>query len=121
MIKGVHAMLYSTDAAKTRAFFRDVLGLPHYDSDGGGWLIFTPPEADIGVHPGAGTGHAVSFYCDDIRSTVAELEARGAKFTLRPGSGQASPVKEEDWGFVAVLEVPGAGEVDLYQPKYARG
>jgi catechol 2,3-dioxygenase-like lactoylglutathione lyase family enzyme len=109
MIKGVHAMLYSTDAEKTRAFFRDVMGLPNFDS-GDGWLIFTPPEADIGVHPGDRTGHSISFYCDDINATVEQLKAKGANFT--------KPVWEEEWGYVATLEVPGAGEVDIYQPKY---
>ena len=112
MIKGVHAMLSSTDAAKTRAFFRDVMGLPFYDSDGQGWLMFTPPEADVGVHPAERPGHSISFYCDDLQATVAELKAKGATFL--------QPVREEDWGFVAMLEVPGAGEVELYQPKYGK-
>lgn len=112
MIKGVHALLYSTDAEKTRAFFRDVVGFSYTDA-GGGWLIFDAPEADLGVHPGDGSMHAISFYCDDLTATVADLKAKGASFP--------QPVREEEWGFVTTLAVPGAGEVDLYQPKYGKG
>ena len=51
MINGLHAMIFSTDAAADRAFLRDVLGFPYVDS-GGEWLIFKMPPAEIGVHPG---------------------------------------------------------------------
>ena len=50
MITGVHAMFYSNDAAATRAFLRDKLGLPATDV-GDGWLIYDFKEADMGVHP----------------------------------------------------------------------
>ena len=49
-IKGVHALFYTTEPDAARAFLRDKLGLPAYDS-GDGWLIFHAPEADIGCHP----------------------------------------------------------------------
>ncbi len=39
MITAVHTLIYTDDAPATRAFFRDVLGLPSVDT-GGGWLIF---------------------------------------------------------------------------------
>ena len=50
MIRGMHAMFYSTEAEKLRAFLRDKLGLAATDV-GEGWLIFDAPEADLGVHP----------------------------------------------------------------------
>ena len=50
MIRGMHAMFYSSDAEGLRAFLRDKLGLKGTDV-GGGWLIFDAPEADLGVHP----------------------------------------------------------------------
>jgi catechol 2,3-dioxygenase-like lactoylglutathione lyase family enzyme len=89
MIQGVHMMFYSSQAAELRAFLRDKLGFPFTDV-GEGWLIFDLPEADMGVHPSdeshdhsrAGT-HAISFYCDDIRGTVAELKRKGVEFTMR--------------------------------------
>lgn len=51
---------------------------------GEGWLIFDLPEGDLGIHPTdpgqAGGGHDVSFYCDDIHGTVADLKSRGVEF-----------------------------------------
>lgn len=86
MIKGVHTMFYSSEPEALRAFIPDKLGFPHTDV-GGGWLIFDLPEADMGCHPAeaddAGT-HDISFYCDDIERTVAELRARGVEFIDAP-------------------------------------
>ena len=84
MIRGVHTMFYSSDAEATRAFLRDKLRFPHTDV-GSGWLIFDLPEADMGCHPagpapGATAGtHDISFYCDDIHKTMAELAARSPR------------------------------------------
>ena len=47
MIRGMHAMFYSSEAEALRAFLRDKLGLKGTDV-GGGWLIFDAPEADLG-------------------------------------------------------------------------
>jgi hypothetical protein len=44
MIRGVHAMFYTSEPEALRAFLRDKLGLPATDM-GGGWLIFDLPEA----------------------------------------------------------------------------
>ena len=45
MITGAHAIVFSPEAAKVRAFFKDVLELPSVDA-GGGWLIFALPPAE---------------------------------------------------------------------------
>ena len=81
-IFGTHALLYTSEPEQVRAIFRDVFGFPHVDA-GDGWLIFDLPEADMGVHPadpdhpgGAAGTHNVSFYCDDVAKTVAELKAK---------------------------------------------
>ncbi len=117
MIRGMHAMFYSSEAAALRAFFRDKLGFSSTDV-GEGWLIFDVPEADLGCHPadpehGAPSGtHDISFYCDDIESTVAELTGRGVEFT--------GPVQDHGYGFVTHFIVPGGFQVQLYQPKYAK-
>ena len=120
MIRGVHPMFYSDDASGLRAFLRDKLGLPGVDV-GGGWLIFQLPEADMGVHP-TQPGEAgeppsgtpdISFYCDDIRATVAELEAKGVEFT--------HPVEDHGYGLVTHFRAPGGLELQLYQPIYSRG
>jgi catechol 2,3-dioxygenase-like lactoylglutathione lyase family enzyme len=118
MIRGVHTMFYSSDPAATRAFFRDQLGFPATDV-GEGWLIFDLPEADLGCHPAdpeegapSGTPH-ISFYCDDIKQTVAELTAKGVEFT--------GPVEDHGYGFVTHFQVPGGFAIQLYQPKYTKG
>ena len=73
-------------ARGTARFLRDKLGFPAVNL-GEGWLIFDLPEADMGCHPADETGgapsgtHNISFYCDDIEETVAELQARGVEFT----------------------------------------
>jgi catechol 2,3-dioxygenase-like lactoylglutathione lyase family enzyme len=110
-IKGVHALFYTTEPEKAREFLRDKLGLPAYDS-GGGWLIFTPPEGDVGCHPSDRAGHGISFYCDDIEATTKELSARGVQFS--------APPREEEWGRVTAFELPGGGPVELYEPKYRK-
>jgi predicted enzyme related to lactoylglutathione lyase len=114
MIRGLHAMYYSSQAAELRAFFRDKLGLKGTDV-GEGWLIFDAPEADLGVHPTdeneppSGTAD-ISFYCDDIQSTVREMKSRGVEFTTE--------IEDHGYGFVTFFKVPGDFKIQLYQPKY---
>lgn len=117
MIRGMHAMYYSSQPNELRAFLRDKLSLPGTDV-GGGWLFFDAPEADLGVHPtdanGPPSGTAdISFYCDDIEQTVRELKGRGVEFT--------QPVEDRGYGLVTFFQAPGNFQVQLYQPKYAKG
>ncbi len=116
MIKGMHAMYYSSQAAELRAFLRDKLGLAGTDV-GEGWLIFDAPEADLGVHltevGGVPSGTSdISFYCDEIHATVEELRRRGVEFTRE--------IEDRGYGFVTYFKVPGDFQVQLYQPKYAK-
>ena len=116
MIRGMHALLYSSQAEALRAFLKDKLGLAGTDI-GGGWLIFDAPEADLGVHPTEGSDVAsgtadISFYCDNIDQTVIELRARGVEFT--------QAVEDHGYGLVTFFKVPGDFEVQLYQPKYTK-
>lgn len=110
MIKGIHALIYATDAARTRAFFQDVLQLPSVDA-GEGWLIFALPPAELGIHPDeTKTFHALSLMCDDVEKTIAELRSKGVEFT--------QPVVDRGYGLVTALRIPGGGEMTLYQPKH---
>jgi catechol 2,3-dioxygenase-like lactoylglutathione lyase family enzyme len=115
-IRGLHAMFYSSDADALRAFLRDKLALPATDV-GEGWLIFDVPAADLGCHPTEGdppSGTAdLSFYCDDIETTVADLTAKGVEFE--------SGIVDHGWGLVTRLRVPGDFGIMLYQPKYSKG
>src|SRR6185436_1110752 len=104
MIRGVHTMFYSSEPEALRAFLRDKLRFPYTDV-GDGWLIFDLPEAEMGCHPadpgqGAPAGaHDISFYCDDIEATVAELKVRGVECT--------GPVVDRGYGLVTSFKMPG--------------
>lgn len=110
-------MFYSSDAAGLRNFLRDKLQLKANDI-GHGWLIFDIPEADLGCHPadeknGAPSGtHDISFYCDDIHTTVEELKANSVQFS--------GPVEDHGYGLVTHFIAPGNFEIQLYQPKYGK-
>jgi catechol 2,3-dioxygenase-like lactoylglutathione lyase family enzyme len=114
MITGTHALIYVGDADATRTFFRDVLDLPNVDA-GGGWLIFKLPPAELGIHPTgadeqASGAHRISLMCDDIEATVAELAAKGVRFT--------SPIEDQGYGLATVMVVPGGAELGLYEPRH---
>src|SRR5262249_58860463 len=96
---------------------RDERGFP-YRAGGEDWLTCGRPEADRGCHPAddrdgqrSGTHH-ISFYCDDIGKTVAELKARGVEFT--------EGVSDAGYGLVTHFKMPGGFQVQLYQPRYAK-
>jgi predicted enzyme related to lactoylglutathione lyase len=118
MIRGLHGLFYTSEPEAMRAFLRDKLRLPHTDV-GEGWLVFDLPEADLGVHPIDESGkppsgtHDVSFYCDDIQGTVADLRARGVTFT--------EEIADHGYGFVTYFTMPGGVKVQLYEPKYTKG
>jgi predicted enzyme related to lactoylglutathione lyase len=110
VITGVHAIVFTPDAGRLRAFFRDVLELPSVDA-GGGWLIFSLPPAELAAHPAEGEGrHELYMMCDDIEATIAELEAKGVELT--------GPVSDEGFGLMTAISLPGGGELGLYEPRH---
>ncbi len=117
MIRGVHTMYYTSEPEALRAFLRDKLGFPASDA-GGGWLIFDLPAADMGCHPvntpdGKPSGtHYVSFYCDDVVKTRAELAARGVEFV--------DEILDAGYGLATHFRVPGGFTLELYQPHYRK-
>jgi catechol 2,3-dioxygenase-like lactoylglutathione lyase family enzyme len=109
MIFGAHVIVYSKDAAADRSFFRDVLGFSSVDA-GHGWLIFALPPSELAVHPGEGdVGHELYFMCDDLPAEMVSLGDKGVP---------CSEVEEARWGSVTRIQLPGGGEVGLYQPKH---
>ena len=118
MILACHTLIYSDDADATRTFFKDVLGFPSIDAgtEDHSWLIFGTGPSELGVHPTAGEGyssprhHAISFIVDDLESTMAELRSKGAEFSSGPD--------DHGYGIVAMVQVPGADDVQLYQPRH---
>ncbi|MGD0787686.1 MAG: extradiol dioxygenase [Terracidiphilus sp.] len=109
MIIGAHVIVYSKNAEADRAFFRDVLGFKNVDA-GHGWLIFALPPGEAAVHPSDNNGaHELYFMCDDLKSEIASLSAKGVK---------CSGVQEQRWGSITRMRLPGGGEIGLYQPKH---
>jgi catechol 2,3-dioxygenase-like lactoylglutathione lyase family enzyme len=111
MITGLHAILYSPDADKIRAFLRDVLGFKSVDA-GHGWLIFAASPAELAAHPtdeGEKPRHELYLMCDDLKATVKELASKGV---------QCGAVMEARWGLSTSIHLPGGGELGLYQPKH---
>ncbi len=114
MITGTHAIIYADDAEATRAFFRDILGLPNVDAHDG-WLIFKLPPAELGIHPTGAPGtahgrHELYLMCDDIQATVADLTAKGVEFTAE--------IQNQGFGLMTTIRIPGGGELGLYQPRH---
>lgn len=54
--------------------------------------------------------HRLILICDNIERTVAELREKGVEFK--------GEIADEGWGLLATLEVPGHGEVGLYEPRH---
>jgi predicted enzyme related to lactoylglutathione lyase len=110
VITGVHAIVFSPDAEKVRAFFADVLNLPSADA-GAGWLIFALPPAELAVHPtDSGSRHELYLMCDDIHATLAELRAKGVEV--------ARDVSDQGWGLLAAIRLPDGSEFPIYQPRH---
>ena len=109
MISGAHVILYSKNADADRAFFRDVLGFKSVNA-GHGWLIFALPLAEAAFHPSDENGpHELYFMCDDLNAEMASLAKKGVK---------CSDVQQARWGSITMMQLPGGGEVGLYQPKH---
>jgi predicted enzyme related to lactoylglutathione lyase len=110
VITGMHAIVFSPEAEKVRAFFADVLGLSSADA-GGGWLIFALPPAELAVHPAEGQSHhELYLMCDDIQATLTELQAKGAEI--------ARDVCDQGWGLLAAIRLPDGSEFPIYQPRH---
>jgi hypothetical protein len=108
-ITGAHALLYTPEADALRALLRDALGWDHTDA-GEGWLIFALPPAELAVHPADRPGHEVSLLCDNMAATVAELRDKGIEFKGGP--------RDEGWGIVITMVLPGGVELLLYEPRH---
>ena len=114
-ITGTHMLFYTSEAEQLRAMLRDVFGFKHLDV-GDGWLIFRLPPSEIGVHPNegptyeSGMRHQITFMCDDISRTIAELRAKGVD--VETGT------KDEGWGITSMMHLPGSCDVMLYEPRH---
>jgi predicted enzyme related to lactoylglutathione lyase len=119
MIIGSHFLLYSEDAERDRAFFRDVLMFPCIDA-GEGWLIFSLSPAEAGIHPLEGEpkrkrGEArfldavLYLMSDDLDAEIASLKKQKVK---------CSKPETAPWGRVTTIPLPSGGKIGLYQPRH---
>jgi hypothetical protein len=108
-ITGTHAILYTSEPEALRAVLRDTFGWHHVDAHDG-WLIFRLPAAELGVHPGEAPAHELSFMCDDLQATMADLSAKGVQFEGEPAAS--------GFGVFVTMVLPGGVKVLLYQPRH---
>jgi len=109
-IIGAHMLLYTSEPEALRTTLREAFGFESVDA-GHGWLIFALPPSELGVHPAeSDSHHQISFMCDDIRATAAELRAKGVSIDGEP--------KNEGFGITVTMTLPGGVKVMLYQPRH---
>jgi hypothetical protein len=110
MIVGTHALIYTRNSKRLRAFFRDKLKFDGVDA-GDGWLIFALPPAELGVHPTGGKSyHELYLMCDDLAATMKQLKQRGVRF--------ARGVVSAGFGRMTGIALPGGGTLGLYEPTH---
>ena len=115
-IIGAHMLFYTPEPEALRAMLRDVFGFKAVDA-GGGWLIFKLPPAELGVHPAddasvnLGLHHQISFMCDNIAKSMAQLRTKGVQFEGQP--------EHQEWGSRVMMNLPGGLKVMLYEPRHA--
>ncbi len=111
MLIGAHAILYSTKPEADRRFLQRIFKLPFVDV-GEGWLIFGLPPAEVAVHPGRRGGRQELYLMtDDVRGLVARLKRSRVR---------CDPLREQTWGLLTYVRLPGGGKLGIYQPSHKR-
>ncbi len=111
MINGLHAIIYSKNPDADRAFLRDVLKLTHVDV-GGGWLIFGLPPSEVAVHPSEKNDvQELYLMCEDVEALRSSVARHGIA---------CDPVRDQGWGLLTRITLPGGGKLGVYQPRHAR-
>jgi hypothetical protein len=111
MLVGAHVVVHSANAETDKAFFRDVLRLSNVDA-GDGFLIFGLPPTEVAVHKAyANDKHELYFMCADVEAFIDGMKQHGIACTT---------VRDEGWGLVTQLTLPGGGRLGVYEPRHAR-
>jgi hypothetical protein len=70
------------------------------------------PPAEVAVHPSEKNNiHELYFMCDDIEGFVARMKAHAV---------ECDPVKDQGWGVLTHITLPGGGRIGVYQPRHPR-
>ncbi len=111
LIVGAHSLIYSKNPEADRAFLKDVLELPYVDV-GDGWLIFGLPPSEVAVHPSKKNDlHEFYLMCGNVEAFVTAMAARGLR---------CAAVRNQGWGLVTRVILPGGGTLGVYEPRHAR-
>ncbi len=111
MITGAHVIIYSSNPAADRKFFKDVLKFPNVDV-GEGWLIFGLPPSEMAVHPSDENGtHEFYLVCSDIIQFLEEMAENNIL---------CSPVETQPWGLLSHVTLPGGGRLGVYEARHER-
>lgn len=111
MIIGGHIIIYSKDAERDRALFKNVLNFSNVDV-GQGWLIFKLPPSEVAVHPSDENDlHEFYLMTDDVEAEIARLKKAGVK---------CEPTTTQGYGITTEIHLPGGGRLGLYQPRHER-
>ena len=110
MIIGAHSVISSTNPDPDRAFLRDILRLTTVDD--GGYLIHGLASAEVSVHAGEkNDAHHLFLMCDDINTFIKNM----GEHSIVCGA-----VRDEGWGLLTQLTLPGGGKLGVYEPRHAR-
>ena len=109
MNKGIRTVVYPVkDLAKSKAFFRELLGMEPY-ADDAYYVGFKVGDQDIGLDPnGHREGMTVYYHVDDIKKSLKSLVEAGAK-TIQEikdigGGGLIASVKDADGNIIGLIQ-----------------
>ena len=63
------------------------------------------------MHPADAPSHELYLMCDDVNATIDELKARGVN---------CGPVSDQGWGLLTSIQLPGGGDLGLYEPRHPK-
>ena len=89
---------------------RGAVGADPLVGDGAGCLVQTPDRL-LRDWAEKNNVHELYFMCDDIQAFVARMKAHVI---------ECEPVKDEGWGLLTHLTLPGGGKIGVYQPRHPR-
>jgi len=79
------------------------------DTDGS---FFGLPPSELAVHPSDDSQHQELYLmCDDINAFVQQMSEHKIA---------CSEVRDQGWGLLTELTLPGGGKLGVYQPRHER-
>ena len=110
-------MLVCADLARSRDFYRDVIGLkvgidepPHwvdFPLGGGIELGLHPVSDEMSLQPGS---MSLGFAVDDVDAAIAGMKSKGVRVLSEP--------REQTFGRLAIIADPDGYSVQLVTPKH---